>query len=175
MKTIELVCQNCQKTFERALKSDTYRRQKKGMKTFCGRSCSTSYRNKHMPRSFYQKNSDRMRTLSGNRRDEFSPFRGFISKCQSRGWVWNVDIEYLKRLWESQDGKCPYTGFQMTLPETTCRSHSSLKQASLDRIDSSKGYIKGNVEFVCLFINLAKNKHSREELMGFINELRLST
>lgn len=47
----------------------------------------------------------------------------------------------------------------------------SLKRASLDRIDSSKGYIKGNVEFVCYAINLAKNSFTRDEMKEFLKEV----
>jgi hypothetical protein len=44
--------------------------------------------------------------------------------------------------------------------------------ASLDRIDSTKGYIAGNVEFVCRFVNLGKSDLSREEVMKFIAAVR---
>lgn len=43
-------------------------------------------------------------------------------------------------------------------------------KASLDRIDSSKGYIEGNVEFVCSAINLAKNNFSKEAMVSFLQE-----
>lgn len=79
----------------------------------------------------------------------------------------DITPEYLKQLWDSQHGICPYTGFDMEL------IGNSLNQASLDRIDSTKGYIKGNVEFVCLFINLAKNKFPKEDVQEFIERLKL--
>jgi hypothetical protein len=47
-----------------------------------------------------------------------------------------------------------------------------MTKASLDRIDSTKGYIKGNVEFVCLAINYAKNKFSKEDTLTFLNEIK---
>ena len=62
----------------------------------------------------------------------------------------------------------------MVLPKNTNRIHNSrtLIRASLDRIDSSKGYIDGNVEFVCYGINLAKNNFSKSEMLNFINSIR---
>jgi hypothetical protein len=60
---------------------------------------------------------------------------------------------------------CPYTGKKMSLGKET-----SPYSASLDRIDSSKGYMKGNVEFVCLAVNLAKQSFSREQMMTFFQE-----
>lgn len=61
----------------------------------------------------------------------------------------------------------------MELPNNTSefQKHHSLKRASLDRIDSSKGYVKGNVEFVCLLINMAKNSYSKKEVSSFFEEM----
>lgn len=171
MKTIQLKCEQCGTLFERELKFHIYRTVKLGKKAFCSRSCSTTYRNRHMPKEFYQQNAPRMRKLAGNKRDEFSPFRHFICQCHSRHRACDFDVQYLKELWDTQHGVCPYTGFDMELS----RKSNSLNQASLDRIDSTKEYLKGNVEFVCLFINLAKNKFSREDVVEFMKKLKTGT
>lgn len=34
---------------------------------------------------------------------------------------------------------------------------NNLRSVSIDRIDNSKGYIRGNIQLVCRFINFAKN------------------
>ena len=47
------------------------------------------------------------------------------------------------------------------------------RKASLDRINSSKGYVKGNVEFVCSSINLAKNSFTREQMKEFLRSIDL--
>lgn len=44
--------------------------------------------------------------------------------------------------------------------------------ASLDRIDSTKGYVKGNVQFVCRAINLAKSTFSDADMKNFIDNIR---
>jgi hypothetical protein len=46
---------------------------------------------------------------------------------------------------------------------------SSWDTASVDRIDSSKGYTKDNIQFVCFMANIAKNKFSCDELINFCN------
>lgn len=46
--------------------------------------------------------------------------------------------EYLRELYEKGEGKCAITGVKI--------SGEGLNKASLDRIDSNKGYIKGNVQ-----------------------------
>jgi hypothetical protein len=41
------------------------------------------------------------------------------------------------------------------------------KRASLDRIDNSKPYVQGNVRFISLMANYAKNDMTDAELVGF--------
>lgn len=45
-------------------------------------------------------------------------------------------------------------------------------KASLDRIDPNKGYIIGNVEFVCYCINVMKNDFTKEQMIDFINNIK---
>ena len=64
----------------------------------------------------------------------------------------------------------------MILPRNTLEYNKtkSLMKASLDRIDSSKGYVEGNVEFVCCAINLAKNDFCKEAVVDFLNQTTAS-
>ena len=66
-------------------------------------------------------------------------------------------------LWEKQDGKCALTGMQMTYKFYEGRVNTNL---SVDRINSTKGYSKDNVQLVCMAANQMKNDLSMEE---FIN------
>jgi hypothetical protein len=65
---------------------------------------------------------------------------------------------------------------KMILPKSTHKSRfvRSLKRASLDRIDASKGYLKNNVEFVCFGVNLAKCNFTKEEAISFFKEIASS-
>jgi len=175
MKTIKIQCSECQTTFERSLKEHT-RSIKLNRPEFCSGTCSTIRRNKELTPEERAHCYDISRH-AGDRQDEFSPFRKFLSKGRSsikrHGHGMNIDVEYLRTIWNAQNGVCPYTGIKMLLPKNTSNKDGihSLKKASLDRIDSSKGYIKGNVEFVCQAINLAKNSFTREEMKEFISEI----
>ena len=84
-------------------------------------------------------------------------------------------MEDVRELWEQQHGICVYTGIQMQLPisehESRVRGEKTPTQASLDRIDSSKGYVKGNVEFVCLAVNYAKNGFSKDQMLQFFAQV----
>jgi len=48
----------------------------------------------------------------------------------------------------------------------------SYKMASTDRIDSSKDYIKENIQYVSRNINLAKGTLSHQEMLDFINLIK---
>lgn len=73
----------------------------------------------------------------------------------------DIDLEYLFYLWTAQNGKCALTGMQMTYKFYEGRVDSNL---SIDRIDSTKGYSKDNVQLVCMAANQMKNDLSMEEL-----------
>lgn len=176
MKTIKIQCTHCEKSFTR--NHNLHKSKiKKGLKPFCSQSCATTYRNLHLTKEQRQTLGDHIKNFANNRQDDFSQFKYYINKCKerkkSKGDDYNIDLEYLKSLWQFQNGICPYTKIKMELPNNTSefQKHHSLKRASLDRIDSSKGYVKGNVEFVCLLINMAKNSYSKKEVSSFFEEM----
>lgn len=71
----------------------------------------------------------------------------------------NITKEYVNELYKNQNGKCKLSGIEITLPKTwRDRTYS----ASLDRIDSEKGYIIGNVQWVHKHINVMKNTFPEE-------------
>jgi len=70
-------------------------------------------------------------------------------------------------LWKSQQGKCAITKMPMT------HEFKNLRSISVDRIDSAKGYIVGNIQLVCQWVNLAKGSHSDDEFRKIINEFKV--
>lgn len=80
----------------------------------------------------------------------------------------DVDENYLLEVWNQQEGICPYTGVKLELKKHRNRGEKIPYQASVDRIDSSKGYVRGNIEFVSLIANYAKNSWDRQTVLDFI-------
>lgn len=78
-----------------------------------------------------------------------------ITQAKYRQIEFNLSIEYLWELFIQQNKKCKLTGLDLKFPLT--RHETKTSNISLDRIDSSKGYIVGNVQWVHKTVNLIKN------------------
>lgn len=63
--------------------------------------------------------------------------------------------------------QCPILGIKLI--RQTNKGRSAKCSPSLDRIDSSKGYIKGNVWVISMLANAMKNEANKEELLKFAN------
>ena len=73
--------------------------------------------------------------------------------AKRRDKVFDITIEYLDLLWKEQRGKCALSNIPIKISEKVTDNQTT---ASLDRIDSSKGYIKGNVQWVHKDLNRMK-------------------
>jgi hypothetical protein len=60
---------------------------------------------------------------------------------------------------------CPVLGIE--LYETKGKSGSYHNSPSIDRIDPSKGYIKGNIQIMSSLANVMKNNAKEKELIAF--------
>jgi hypothetical protein len=84
---------------------------------------------------------------------------GIKTRVKRNGLEINITKEYVNKLYLLQNGKCKLSGVEITLPKTwRDRTYS----ASLDRIDSNKGYVIGNVQWVHKHINVMKNTFPEE-------------
>jgi hypothetical protein len=68
-----------------------------------------------------------------------------------------IDVEYAWNLFLSQGRKCSLSGIPLVISGTGREN-----TASLDRIDSSKGYEVGNVQWVHKDVNFMKRTYSQE-------------
>jgi hypothetical protein len=74
----------------------------------------------------------------------------------------DIDLGYLAKLYEDQSGRCAISGIEMTY---LAGSGRVLTNISIDRINSSKGYLRGNVQFVCDIVNRMKSDMAQEDLL----------
>lgn len=77
----------------------------------------------------------------------------------------DITLEYLKQLWNKQEGKCALTNFPMSYQQS--KGKRNPYSLSIDKIDPNKGYEVGNVQFVCFAANMMKGELSLSELKKF--------
>jgi hypothetical protein len=173
MSQITVVCENpnCRKLFGKPL-AEFNRSKKLERPHYCSQSCwgkhkgSLNFKNKANRDTSYLRNIIRT--------DDLSRFRYHLrvmkKSAKHRKNECNVTLEQLNNLWNKQKGICPYTGWELIiLPSTTQYETTDLtiNRASVDRIDSSLGYLLDNIHFVAVIANFAKNSFTEQELLDF--------
>lgn len=159
-KMVTIKCDHCEIDFEKR-QSEYKRSTSMGRQNFCSRSCVGKHSHKHLTNSSHERYN--VSRHAGNRKDEYTDFRYYMKHVKSRYKEYDITLDDLKDLWELQKGICPYSNINLKLSTHTNTSSDIIHSASLDRIDSSKGYIKGNIQYVSLAINYMKSTMSHEE------------
>ena len=87
-------------------------------------------------------------------------FSRIVSGAKKRHIPFEISIEYIWKLFLRQDRKCAFSG--LPLDFTHGRNHHHKGTASLDRIDSTRGYVNGNVQWVHKDVNWMKQDYSND-------------
>jgi len=82
-----------------------------------------------------------------------------------RNIEFNITIQYIWELFGKQNGKCAISGLELYFSETYDEFLNRDTTASLDRIDSNKGYIEDNVQWVHKKINKMKMELNQQEFI----------
>jgi len=76
----------------------------------------------------------------------------------------NIDVEYLIKKLIETNYMCPYLGVKF-------EKRNSDYVLSIDRIDPTKGYVKGNIEITSRLANTMKNKATNSQLIRFAENI----
>lgn len=179
---IELTCEECQSPFVKK-KAEYVRTAKRGYRQFCSRKCGDAYKKKNGKEfvghlDVWVKSDANLEHVNKIRGINADPFREFLRRARQRHQANNaktldLTLEQLKEVWHNQNGLCPYTGWALELPKHHCRK--TQRTASLDRIDSSKGYIVGNIQFVSVMANFAKSDFDNTVMQEFCRAIKNHT
>lgn len=91
-----------------------------------------------------------------NGRLSSTQFARYKYSSKKRGLEFNLTKKYVQDIFKKQNGKCALTALPIVFANTIDGLKNGESTASLDRINSSKGYIKGNVQWVHKDINAMK-------------------
>jgi hypothetical protein len=117
--------------------------------------------------------------LSGVRHHMWSGYEGITgffwanikSGAVERGLTLDITIQDAWDLFQKQNGKCSLSGVLLYLPKNTREMLSHKYTASLDRINSAKGYISGNVQWVHKILNFMKLDMEQDNFIAWCIEV----
>jgi hypothetical protein len=89
-------------------------------------------------------------------------------RSKRRNLDFNLTKDYVYNLFLEQNGKCALSGVDITLPT---KWKGSDYTASLDRIDNTKGYIKGNIQWLHKHVNIMKNSFPQDMFIYLCNKI----
>lgn len=81
--------------------------------------------------------------------------------AKKRGLEFDLNIEYVWKLYERQCRKCSLSGLPIGF-NYSFGSKRKQQTASIDRIDSTKGYIEGNIQICHIDVNIMKRDFSND-------------
>jgi len=84
----------------------------------------------------------------------------------SRGYAWDLTIEYIWNMYEEQEGVCALSGIPIEWAEKGLTA-----TASIDRVDNSEGYIVGNVQLVHKDVNFMKQQFDQEYFINICKQI----
>lgn len=73
-------------------------------------------------------------------------------KAAKRNIIFSIKKSHLQIAYDKQRGICPLTGIKLRFAPGL-----NMRNASLDRIQPSKGYVPGNIRLVCWWANIARS------------------
>ena len=98
------------------------------------------------------------------------------SRAKRQGAPFDMTLEDWLAIYDAQDGKCALSGIEMTF--TYDKNHPTFiagakgkkwpYNISPDQIDSGKGYVRGNVQFVCAQVNMMKGEVPTQVLLRIV-------
>lgn len=101
----------------------------------------------------------------------------FIRGAKDRNIEFNITIEYAWSVYLKQNRKCAISGLELefctsqSINKTTGRKTYFRHTISLDRIDSNKGYIEGNIQWLHKDINKMKLDHDQEYFISLCKKI----
>ena len=173
MSKTSITCEQCGIAFDkRTADYNKQRRKNPDCKFYCTLSCHGKRNANHLHglHSFtdYPEKQQRASAKSVIVNKKYFgrdlPLSTLLRKCRNRGREFNLTIEILAKIWDAQNERCALSNIPLDL-----YSSSYINMPSIDRIDSTLGYIESNIQFVSCAINLAKSNMSNDDALKLLD------
>lgn len=79
------------------------------------------------------------------------------AKSRAKAQFIGIDVNYLLEIGEKQGWKCALTGRPLEFKRSGEKTKININSCSIDRINSTAGYIEGNVQLVVAAVNKMKS------------------
>ena len=116
--------------------------------------------------------------------EKFHQARSFLARTVSktrysarevRDLDFDIDTDYVMSVWLKQKGRCALTGWELEYERGgSWHGFKNPKGATMDRIDNSKGYVRGNVQLTCGLANLTRGKMTLKEFRELCKAVALN-
>ena len=93
-------------------------------------------------------------------------FKRSAKRARRVDLAYNLDEEYIEELFKCQNNKCYYSGI-----EFGDNFSNKITYPTIDRIDSSKGYEKGNVCLCTFVVNQMKNNLTTDQFKDIVTKI----
>lgn len=135
--------------------------------------CTKCTKTKEANKFYYRKDGYRIKVCKACKnelRQSYDVLGSMVSNAKQRatkaGREFELTRDFVVELNEKQEGKCALTGWDLDwTPSYTGKRVCPPRRASLDRIDSSKGYTLDNVQLVCDMANRVKSAYGQDEFI----------
>jgi len=94
-------------------------------------------------------------------------WKTIVRNASNRNKQFLITKEFAENLFISQDKKCTLSGLDIVFAKSFKEYSNGFQTASLDRIDSSIGYIESNVQWIHKTINIMKNNLKESDFINF--------
>jgi len=133
-------------------------------------------------RSGHKKSCGCLRKIWGRKHRNFrgvgdishSHFTEINISAIKRGISFNLSLYDMWNLYKKQQGRCALSGIPLSLEGSVNQNrhkNTSLRTASLDRIDSNRGYNPNNVQWVSKDINMMKQQLSQQQFIKICKQV----
>lgn len=124
-------------------------------KCFCSSKCQSNFRQK-------EKYTDYKKKI-------YEMYAGAKSRSKRDNRDFDITLGFLEELWDQTNGHCYLSGRKFVWGPGPDRI--SKDAPTIDRIDSSKGYTKGNIRLITYQLNIAINKYGLDSFMELAKEV----